>query len=486
MSATLTPFLYQTRTLYRLARPGHSAPPTYLARALLHTTPRRSGRRQRDLTSDPIPFELPPEFAHHNPDPLDDAEPRSGTITPTEREAFERIFKEIADRGTNPVTLTKARQSKQEEEKTSEGPSFLKALQQDANFNVNTIMQDAAEKYTHTEPGIRGLDPLSPLEATYSASEREKALLRFPPSLRRAARFAFGSMDYTDDVTVTTEGGAKETLGLDDGKQHQDDEDPVDVVQSKGRLAKTVELEAQRREQRLRVLAMMEAASTDFELWDIMEMEVFPLVDKLGIAEVPQSLPPQPTKPPKPTKAKRSRRKKVEVESQPETQEVEQAQQEPTPKATLSMDIYGPIYPMLVLDGLRLLDSKFSRPSPLTLSLLPRIKQLGLASYVLGVSTSFYNRLMSTMWRGFGDAAGVVALLEEMRHAGLYFDKETKAIVNGIQAVFSVRAARGDYGEFPRRLMGMPEYEPIVAMRLSHWSNQINRSIKERTGDLGR
>ena len=468
MSATLTPFLYQTRTLYRFARAG-PAIPSYVARSLLHTTPRRSGRRPKDLTRDPIPFELPPELQHHNPDPLGDEEPKLGTITPTEREAFERIFKEIADRGASPAGIKTPQQQKTEGR--SEGPGFLQALQQDASLDVNTIMQHAAEKHTSTEPGIRGLDPLSPLESTYSASEREKALLRFPASLRRAARYAFGSIDSARDMIVTTEGGGKEPLGLGDEAREEDVEDPVEAVQSKGQLAKTVEVEAQRREARLRVLAMMEAAKTDFELWDIMEKEVFPLVEKLGIAEVPQPLP---VEQPKPSpKAKRGRKtEKADVQPEAEAQQ--------PPQASLSMEIYGPMYPTLLLDGLRLLDTKFSRSSPLTFSLLPRIKQLGLASYVLGVSTSFYNRLMNVLWRRFGDAAGVLALLEEMRHAGLYFDENTKSIVHGIEAVYSFHAPRGDYGRFPKKLMDMPEYEPIVAMRLSHWSSQINRSIQER------
>ncbi|KUI59494.1 hypothetical protein VP1G_06724 [Cytospora mali] len=483
MSSTLTPFLYQTRTLYRLStRAGYTIPTTYLARSLLHTTPHRNARR-KDLNNDPIPFELPPELSYHLPDPAEeDAEPKYGTITPTEQQAFDRIFQEIVGRGAPPAALkTQAKEQKKQEKEgaeKSEGPSFLQALQQDANFDVNTIMQHAAEKYTHTEPGIRGLDPLSPLESTYSASEREKALLRFPASLRRAARYAFGAIESAQGVLVTTEGGKKEALGYEDGKQHEDNEDPVDAVQSKSRLAKTVELEAKRREERLKILSMMEEAKTDFEVWDIMEKEVFPLVEKLGIAEVPEN--PVPVAPKPVTKAKRGKRKKVEVEPEAEVQEAP-AVPEP-PKATLSMEIYGPIYPMLVLDGLRLLDTKFSRTSPFAFSLLPRIKQLGLASYVLGVSTSFYNRLMTIMWRRFGDANGVIALLEEMRHAGLYFDENTKSLVHGMEAVFSVHAARGDYGEFPKRLMNMPEFEPIVAMRLSHWSSQINRSIKEREG----
>lgn len=451
MSATLTPFLFQTRTLARFARAGPVAP-TRLVRSL-HVTP---SCRRRKVDRDPIPFELPPEV--ENPDTVGGAGPGdTGTITPVEREAFDKIFQEISDKGKNLPTVTPKRDSTSGLAQTE--PTFLKDLYSLGPFSLSAIIQDAAEKHAHTNPGVNGLDPLSPLESTYSAADREQALLQFPPSLRRAARTAYGMMESARDTPVATEGGGQEDLGL--------QMDAIEVVSSRNNLGKKVEVEASRRQARLTIKAMMDKAENDFELWDVVEKEVFTLVEKLGLAA---SEPP-----PEPNKAKRRRKKKAAAE------EDEAAVAASKPR--LNMDTYGPIYPMLLLDALHLFEKKFSRPSPLAFNLLPRIKQLGAPSYVLGVSTSFYNKLLSIMWDRFGDAVGVMTLLEEMRHAGLQFDEETKSVLHQVERVLR-GADRGDSGYFLKKMMRMPEYEPLLKQRLANWNRHIDWNINQRAGTL--
>ena len=386
MSATLTPFLFQTRTLVRFARVG-PVTPTRFARPL-HSTP---SCRRRQADRDPIPFELPPEV--ENPDtPKGERSLDTGTITPLERQAFDKIFREISETGKHLPTVTPKRRNTPDLAQSE--PNFLKSLYNGGPFNVSAIMQDAAERHSETKPGVTGLDPLSPLEATYSAAEREQALLQFPPSLRRAARTAYGMMESARDTPIATEGGGQEGLGF--------QRDVVEVVASSDKLARKVEVEASRREARLTIKAMMEKAESDFALWDVIEKEVFTLVEKLGLA------PSEPATEPK--KAKRRKKKTAAAE-----EESAAAESAANSKPRLNMDTYGPIYPMLLLDALHLLDKKFSRPSPLAFSLLPRIKQLGLPSYVLGVSTSFYNKLLSVMWERLGDAGGVMSLLEDRK-----------------------------------------------------------------------
>lgn len=456
MSATLTPFLFQTRTLARFARAGPVAP-TRLARSL-HVTPSQRQKGERD----PIPFELPPEL--ENPDTNGGAEPLdTGTITPVERQAFVRIFQEISEKGKSlPTTTPKPDNTP---DLAQREPNFLKALYNGGPFNINAIMQDAAEKHSGTSPGVNGLDPLSPLESTYSAADREQALLQFPPSLRRAARTAYGMMESAKDTPVATEGGGQENLGF--------QMDAVEVVASTGKLARKVEVEASRREARLTIKAKMEKAENDFELWDVVEKEVFTLVEKLGLAATePES---------KPQKIKRRKKKKKAAAEEDESTDTVATVAATKPR--LNMDTYGPIYPMLLLDALHLLEKKFSRPSPLAFSLLPRIKQLGLPSYVLGVSTSFYNKLLSVMWQRFGDAGGVMALLEEMRHAGLQFDEETLSVVHQMERVL-YEADRGENGYFLKKMMRMPEYEPLVKKRLTHWIRHIQGNIEQRAGVL--
>lgn len=460
--STLMPFLYQTRTLARVARLSHP-----LRRGLHATAPRK-------YDDELIPFELPPGFE----DNRQKQEPprKQDTLTPTERQTFENIFREISQMGKRPK-LPKAK-----EKQKDEMPSIFAALQsvgadgkptkRDAAFNVSAIVEHAASTYSENQPGIKGLDPLSPLEATYSAAERERALLRFPPALRSAARMAFGLFEPVHHMpTVRVEGGQKLPLGTKTA-------DPVEAVESapsKDQVTYSVEVEAKRRAERLRISGRMLAARDDFELWDIIEQEVFPLVNRLGIADRP----PNPSF--KPRIIKRTKRKAV-VEVEEAKTPPEEA--ETTEENALDMETYGPIYPHLLLEGLKLLDSKFARPSPYALHILPRVKQAGLVSYVLGVSTSFYNRLISLLWDRYGDAQGVLSLLEEMRHAGLYFDENSKAVVHHIEQLY-MAADQGKKGRFAHKLMKMPEYEPILAVRLHHWVGHIDRSIKERQRGLG-
>lgn len=456
MSATLTPFLFQTRTLARFVRAGPLGP-SRLARSL-HITPSCQRKGERD----PIPFELPPEV--ENPDAPGGAGPLdSGTITPIERQAFDKIFQEISEKGKNLPTVTPKRDNAPDLAQTE--PKFLKGLYNDGPFNLSAIIQDAAERHSGTNPNGTGLDPLSPLESTYSAADREQALLQFPPSLRRAARTAYGMMESARDTPVATEGGGQEELGL--------QRDVVEVVASTGTLAKKVEVEASRREARLTIKAKMEKAENDFALWDVVENEVFTLVEKLGLAA---------TKP-EPETQKTKRRKKKKAAAEEDERAAAAAAAAATPKSRLNMDTYGPIYPMLLLDAMHLFEKKFSRPSPLAFKLLPRIKQLGLPSYVLGVSTSFYNKLLSVMWEHFGDATGVMALLEEMRHAGLQFDEETKSVLHQMERVLR-SADRGENGHFLKKMMRMPEYEPLLQKRLSHWNRLIDLNINQRAGML--
>lgn len=485
MSNTLTPFLYQTRTLSRLAVKAASS--TAL-RSGLHSSTIRCRKDYND-----IPFELPPDVQNtsvHNSG-------ESDTLTPNEREVFGNIFNEIAQQGKKPKLVVKPDSTVPAKQVTTQdAPKFLAGLLAgsttdtsdrkkidpiSAAATANAIMEDAANQAGVTKPaGIRGLDPLSPLEATYSADEREKALLQFPPTLRKAARQAFGMFNIFEPTQ--TENAGKETLGT--APDHPDAIEAMDAGRSKDKLARTIEIESKRRHERLRILARMELCSNDFEVWEVMEKEVFPLVSRLGINEAPANSDFKPQK-----IKKRGRKKKsetIEAEAEATVADGGQAKTEtskPSGESKLQMEIYGPIYPQLLLDGLNFLGNKFTRPSPYTIHLLTRVKQLGLVSYVLGVSTAFYNRLMLILWNRFGDAHGVLGLLEEMRHAGLFFDEDSFSVVSRIQAMY-MQAERGERGRFAQELMGMPEYEPLVAQRLSHWAGTIDASIRERKRGL--
>lgn len=456
------PFLYQTRTLYRLTRTARPVSRALVRSAGIHSTPYRKHRVSED-----IPFELPPDVQLPiSPDVNDSGAPKD-TITPAERLAFKSIFQEIAEKGEKPIK-PKEKNVIEESDVEPKLPSFLEALQQSGDdlgapsptlpFHINSIMQDAAIKYNkEAEPGIRGLDPSSPLESTYSAAEREYGLLKFPRTIRKAARVAIGMFSSVRDTPVRLEGGETGQLGQ---KRSGQQDDPVDAVHTEERLAKVVETEAHRRAEWLRIREQMDAARTDVELWEVMERELFPLVERLGLMDAEAELQPSPK-----VKPKRGRKPKS---STPEIEPV---------KSSLDPEVYGPIYPMLLLESLKLFDTKFSRSSPYVFHVLPRVKQLGLLSYVLGVSTTFYNQLITTIWNRYGDAAAVLNLLEEMRHAGLNLDENTKIVLQQIRQVYK-NASSGSKGFFMQRLMEMPEYEPILVKRLHHWISHIDGHIR--------
>lgn len=131
----------------------------------------------------------------------------------------------------------------------------------------------------------------------------------------------------------------------------------------------------------------------------------------------------------------------------------------------LSMDVYGPLYPSLLHHALRLFDQGFAKSSPLALSMLPRIKQLGLASYVLGVPTSFYNSLMSILWYRYNNVPAVLGLWDEMHHAGLSYDEHSRRILVSAQESLQPYAD-GDKGPFVGEILTAAEFGPAVQSRV--------------------
>ncbi len=471
--STLLPFLYQTRTLQRLSRTGFS-PRAF--RALLHSssrtnTPRDRPRPQRSREED-IPFELPEGY--ENPDdkfkPHENAESGAArsTITTSEQEVFSRIFAEIATRtktGTpsaeqpappSPGDLVEATPA---EPASAPPPPPPPSFDEADDFGVRTrqpnlesirntiniIVQDASEVQTNSRRRVqKPFDPLHPLEQTSAATDWERALLRFPPRLREAAQMALGVMqqDEAEQKFGAPPVSPEEILNPETRAASQ-----IDLILDP--LSKTVQNEALRREERNRVEAKMRAAQTDFELWDVLEAEVFPMVHKLGIDEDPAPR----------RAAKRDRKNK------------------------LPLHIYGPLYPTYLLSALRLLDTHFARSSPLALHLLPRVRELGPASYVLGVSTPFYNEMARLLWNRYGDPAAVFNLLEEMRVAGLYCDEGTRAVVHRIEQFFA-SVAQGRWGPFLRELASLPEYQFALLPRMHYWLGTIHSHIVERSGEL--
>jgi len=140
-----------------------------------------------------------------------------------------------------------------------------------------------------------------------------------------------------------------------------------------------------------------------------------------------------------------------------------------------ALQFYGPLYPSYLLMSIRLLDRGFEQPSPLALSVLPKIKSLGPISQVLGASTALYNELLRVYWYRYDNFQKVLKLLTEMERSGLDFGKETLEVIQDIIGLQS-KIARGERGKTLRLLWSLPEFAPN---RFRAWKEQVEAAIGE-------
>ncbi|KAH9890741.1 hypothetical protein F4778DRAFT_752088 [Xylariomycetidae sp. FL2044] len=477
MPSTLLPFLYSTRTILRSPRA-----PTAFTRSL-HVTVRRCKKHNAIPFARTIgePAVLPGES---DVDVDADALPKDlkgGTITPSERRIFQSIFADIRTRGLKPTTIPE----------DPEAPSMA------SNRSALLIMQHAARDAARSsDDAVK-----APAFQIGTAKDRNKALLRFPEELRAAASRVLDTiqpLDNNDDADF-------------DSVAHDDQGAVEEKWESNtNSLGRVIELDAKRHPERMRVEGLIINAKTDFELWDVLEKEVFTMPDKLGIAQNPETTADGEEEEmiEKGSAKKKTKKKQKPTIPSNESQSIhgEEAEEaavthgandaivsQAAPDAVvegddasapstskLSLYIHGPLYPAYLLLALRRLDTAFRAPSPLTFSLLPRIKELGLSSYILGVSTLFYNDLLEIYWKRRGDIGAMLDLLEEMRQCGLHFDKHTASVLNQAHNVTFDMADGISHSSFGRAIMTMPEYEMSVRARLRHWHRAVDISIAEQ------
>ncbi|KAI0547760.1 hypothetical protein F4679DRAFT_356160 [Xylaria curta] len=428
MSFTLMPFLYQTRTILRI--PAHRTS-AGIVRSLHATTRRTKGST--------IPFDY--ELGQADQDTSTTEVASRGTITPSERQIFERIFADIKARGLKPTV------------KDDGGP--VDSTISTVTGPLRLITQQAAFDAGQARPAT----VTAPADLSGAAKDRAKVLLRFPPPLRGAAEKALNTISQQAKSTQYDTTAIEEDEFIDD-EWHEPAHTP----------AQTIELEAQRSSERTRIEGLITSATSDFELWDILEREVFTMPARLGIVK---------------STAQSDEAGASPVATERDNSSTGDDVSDPGDSQKLSLYVHGPLYPAYLLLALRRLDTAFSAPSSLVFSILPRIKELGLESYVLGASTPFFNELLTIYWTRRGDLSGVLNLLEEMRHCGLYFDTRTSNILEQIDEAVSRLASGKERNGFGQALMLMPEYEHSQRDRIRHWHKEVDLSVQERQDDIG-
>jgi hypothetical protein len=415
MSSKLLPFVCRKCALRHL--------PTGLsARRIFVAQFQTLASRPAGIRGDPIPFDLPEDIERNTE--TDD----QGTITPAERDAFDKIFEELAAR--RPLTNDPAPEPTASRQRSAGRQTSSRRIQPAPS---NTVPYSGETLANVLRQGAASANEPANFETAATARTAHEAARRFPKSLQHAARSALGILQLQEVASPVEQAGI------------QENERKMEEL--------TTQTIAARLEFRQGVEDRMRASKSDFELWEVMEKEVFTMVDRLGIG---------------------MRHKRVQASKKKKGA--------PAQESELNMQILGPCYPSLLLYGLRLLDEKFARPSPLIASVLPKIKELGLASFVLGVSTPFYNTLMSSYWRRFGDFESVLSLLVEMKNAGLYFDDASLELVTSMQSLLEDRTRTGGV---PAQIRSMPAYDDAINTELGDWIVQIKQSIRERADILG-
>lgn len=429
MSTAYLPFLYQTRTLQRACRVPLAA---YFSQSRQLTTGGRNGRGKPSgsIKSDnSIPFQWD-ETSHDVLENASDEPADASTITPTEAEIFKGIFEDIA-KGKVQV---KTKKGSAPEPQTK---SLLDAMKQGS---------------ATTQAGG------SIIDQARDTKYRQQFLERYPPSLRKAAEMALGRFELEPQPQRT---------------RMRAEMPELEEIEAE-KLAAWSRYEEIRNKEKQRVEALMGWAQEDTELWDIMEREVFSLPKKLGIYQ-----PPLPSTPPKPKRGRKSKARTAQSssESQPEASaegQIEASSEE----EILSMDVHGPLYPHYLSLGLSLLDSAFKRPSPLAFQVLPRVKDLGLQSYVLGVSTPLYSKLAQMCWNRFGDANAALDVIQEMNSLGLPPDEQVADLLTQMRDDLHA-CTWGAQGPFVMAMMESAPYDAALRKRLDHLGASVMRSVAQ-------
>lgn len=285
----------------------------------------------------------------------------------------------------------------------------------------------------------REVEPLAGLRSTSIVEQarmnefRDNVLSRFPEDLRNAAHVALGLFE--------TKSGS-EFIEVEQESEEQ-------------RLER-LKYERIREEEKTRVDELMKACDTDFALWRVMEKEVFSLPQKLGIVT-----------------AQEAADETVGGASSNLGAEEEQKR---------VMDVHGPLYSHFLNQGLALFDSGFARPSSLALEILPRVKALGLPSYVLGVSTPFYAALARIHWDRFGDASTALDVIDEMNKIGLFANEDVQDLLYRMRSDIYV-CSLGSQGSFVTAMMEAPPFDGALLERLDDLARMAEHSLSRSDGD---
>ena len=399
--SSLLPFLFQTRTLLsrRLRVESSLNRPSSRRFTCLHQKQTQNYKASR---SNHVPFEDP---IWDNPDvPFGDVQSqyqaqgtRRSTMTASEKAVFDRIFKDIQSQPSD----KEPKEDDELDDELSDG---------DPNEDLNSIFDSAIQELRSREEKAMQADADNAHYAFRNSARAVDAIAGIEDmnarTFKRPLRMSMGNGIVLGEE-IQTEGDQKRLVNaLNDHKTQ--------------------------------VSGLFKRASTDVEIWRILETEVFSLVKQLNTQIEDDQ------------KAREADRKAREAEEKAlkaaasgkvvkEKQVRAKKKKEPLqPEGSIALPantlfhILQTNYATCLLSAMRLLRRHFPT-SNYALYLLPTIKRLGPISYVLGASTGLYNELLFLKWTQYSDLHGMADLLQEMMNRGIDLDIVTMVLLKRVR-----------------------------------------------------
>jgi hypothetical protein len=387
---TLLPFLYQTATIQQW-------------KPATQPTTRRNISSPRKRVDD-IPFEheegaLPPT--------IEEAQSaRKTTITDTERAAFEKLYRTFKAQG-------------QGRSKNHDGEH-------------DELDQIADEYYEDDEDS-----------SSNSLDKVFDAVLQGSPRLRHAQK------DGTSLVPNLKKTGEPWAPGTEDAST------VPDTPQNRKKLAVKAERERIKKthlEERERVDELIKTSQTDFQVWRVLDREVFDQLRELDLDKANMTSKKEPSKP-----------------------NSQKTKGKPNTATAVDTRMLFANYPHHVLTALQVLRSHFPR-SPLPLTILPTIKALGHSSYALGATTQLYKHLLRTAWVQQSSYTMIDTLLADMDAHAVEFDAEILEMLDGVIREYEM-ARSGKLGRELELVYGMEIWLDGIS-KITAWRDVVAKKLR--------
>ena len=437
-SSSLLPILDQTRTLlfepkttrhfYTCNRQVNNG---NKSRRNFCSTPQKQvdTRTFRPFKQDSIVF-VDPYYRKVPATPWHSQPPRPSTVTKSEQAAFDRLIKDVSQ----PTT------PEPREDDILDLDDLLAG--HDPNTDLDNIFEDAIKSLQTDKAEGSFFSDLSwkrlALDRLVSDEEPELNARTF----RRPLKLVDGTMKLTDGTTLATE-----------------------IENEEGRAR----LEVACDDHRNLVMRMLDGAKSDVEIWQVLEQEVFSLINDLNehvkiIRRRTKNLPPA-----KVRKADAEGKDVADVKlekgdlDKKESKSFKLTRTNAIPINNL-LAILHRNYSEYLLHALRLYRRQhpLSSYGPLVFSTM---KRRGPMSYVLGVSTDIYNEILFLQWTQFSDLYGMADTIEEMLSQGIECNGITIALIKGITRQRQM-GIREFYGPVVKEWWNMPG-------NLEGWRNML-------------